>query len=111
MIATGARRYNHLFPDINGESFNWSFGAVAYPKGEVAALIAVQSTPLVAMNASCPLSLAAFRMKAIELRNPDSTPAPIRIGVVSSDFLITKVVIRENVIEENIIAMTGFMIG
>ena len=77
--------------------------------------------PLVAMYASCPPIPVAFKigapsaitvwMKAAELKNPDNAPTTTRTGVVISNLRIIKVAVREKMIEENSIAITGFMIG
>jgi hypothetical protein len=50
-------------------------------------------------------------MNAAELRNPVSAPAPMRIDGVSSDLFIIEEEMIAKMIEENIIATIGLIIG
>lgn len=50
-------------------------------------------------------------MNAAELRNPVSAPAPMRIDGVSSDLFMIEEEMIAKMIEENIIATIGLIIG
>ena len=91
------------------------FTPAMYPRGNVAALMAVKIVPFVAIYASCPLSPVTFRMgaprpttmymKTIELNMADSAPAPASVRVLRGNFLPTRLATKPKMTEERMIAM------